>query len=65
MQITAYFQFPHVQHVFQAHSAYGLIDGVRLDELNVGGSSEASKNLSIFYLKRIICWLKYSYIAFD
>ena len=29
--------------MFQAHSAYGVVDGIRLDELDYGGSTEASK----------------------
>ena len=32
-----------LKKTFQAHSAYDVVDGIRLDELDYGGSTEASK----------------------
>ena len=31
----------YIVSIFQAHSAYRLVDGIRLDELNDGDSTEA------------------------
>ena len=46
--LISYSLHPHVylsiwKKKSKAHSAYGVVDGIRLDELDCGGSTEASK----------------------